>query len=424
MIKVEVTSTEIIKPSSPTPDHLRTYKLSRYDQTYSLVYVPIILFYGPTDGGNDDYLKRSVRLKKSLSDTLTSYYPVAGRIKDDKNMSIECTDEGVTYIEARVQGNISDFMNRDAIQHLLPHDLHSKSLLTDNEPLLIVQVNSFDCNRIAICICMSHKIADATTFVTFINSWALAARGYTSESTAVLPTFDLSSLYPPVNGLNFMGSNDQQIVSTKRLVFDASKIALLRTKYKDPSNGEYPTRVQAVSALIWKAAIAASSSPRQSISTHAVNMRARAEPPLPHQSFGNLAILVVSQPSRKESEGAELAGLMKDSIRKINCEYTKAMKGEEGYSKFQESMAVSFAGFMKNDAYFFSSWCKIPLYEADFGWGKPVWASVVMLPYKNIIVLMDNKAGDGIEACVSLDKEEMTLFERNQELLDFVSFSD
>ncbi|KAI3868478.1 hypothetical protein MKX03_035651 [Papaver bracteatum] len=327
-------------------------------------------------------------------------------------MSIECTDEGVTYIEARVQGNISDFMNRNALQHLLPHDLHSKNILTDNEPLLIVQVNYFDCNRIAICICMSHKIADATTFVTFINSWALAARESTSESTAVLPTFDLSFLYPP-------------IVSTKRLVFDASKIAVLRTKYKDPSNGEYPTRVQAASALIWKAAIAASSSPRQSISTHAVNMWGRSEPPLPPQSFGNLAILVVSQPSRKTSEGAELAGLMKDSISKINSEYTKAMQGEEGYSKFQESMAVSFAGFMENDAYFFSSWCKIPpLYEADFGWGKPVWASVAMLPYKNIIVLMDNKAGDGIEAWIGLDKEEMTLFERNQELLNFVSFSD
>ncbi|KAI3930693.1 hypothetical protein MKX01_037139 [Papaver californicum] len=382
MIKVEVTSSEIIKPSSPTPDHLRTYALSRYDQTYSLVYVPIILFYGPTD-----------------VETLTSFYPVAGRIKDDKNMSIECTDEGVTYIEARVQGNISDFMKRDALQHLLPHHLHSKNILMDNEPLLIVQVNFFYCNRIAICICMSHKIADATTFVTFINSWASATRDSTSESTAVLPTFDLSALYPPVNGLNFMGSNDQQIVSTKRLVFDASKIAVLRTK---------------PFALIWKAAIAASSSPRQSISTHAVNMRGRTEPPLPHQSFGNLAILVVSQPSRKESEGAELAGLMKDSISKSTMRY----------SKFQESMAVSFAGFMENDAYFFSSWCKIPLYEADFGWGKPVWASVVMLPYKNIIVMMDNKAGDGIEAWIGLSKEEMTLFERNQELLDFVSFSD
>ncbi|KAI3987700.1 hypothetical protein MKX01_028434 [Papaver californicum] len=363
MIKVEVTSSEIIKPSFPTPDHLRTDALSRYDQTCSLAYVPIILFYDPTDVGNDDYLERS-----------------AGRIKDDKNMSIECTDEGVTYIEARA----------------LPHHLHSKNILMDNEPLLIVQINFFYCNRIAICICMSHKIADATTLVTFINSWASASRDSTSESTAVLPTFDLSALYPPVNGLNFMGSYDQQIVSTKRLVFDASKIVVLRTKYKDPSNGEYPTRVPAVSALIWKAAIAASSSPRQSIPAHAVNMRGRTEPPLPHQSFGNLAIQVVSQPSRKESEGAELAGLMRDSISKINYEYTKAMQGEEGYSKFQESMAVSFAGFMENDAYFFGSWCKIPLYEADFGWGKKVWASVVMPPYKNIILLMDNKVGDGI----------------------------
>ncbi|KAG6581248.1 Tabersonine-19-hydroxy-O-acetyltransferase, partial [Cucurbita argyrosperma subsp. sororia] len=59
------------------------------------------------------------------------------------------------------------------------------------------------------------------------------------------------------------------------------------------------------------------------------------------------------------------------------------------------------------------------MYEADFGWGKPEWITVPEAPWKNMILLMDAKNGDGMEAMVSLDKEEMAAFEQNQELLSF-----
>ncbi|ONI30186.1 hypothetical protein PRUPE_1G235900 [Prunus persica] len=44
-VEVEVISKEIIKPSSPTPDHLRYLQLSFLDQLAPPVYNPFVLFY-------------------------------------------------------------------------------------------------------------------------------------------------------------------------------------------------------------------------------------------------------------------------------------------------------------------------------------------------------------------------------------------
>ncbi|KAM5565285.1 hypothetical protein ABKV19_019355 [Rosa sericea] len=112
---VKIISKECIKPSSPTPQHLKTHKLSLLDQFIPSIYVPMILFYpihpNPTASANSaNTSQRSKLLKQSLSETLTSFYPLAGRIRD--NLSIDCNDEGASYTEAEVESlNLSEFLN-------------------------------------------------------------------------------------------------------------------------------------------------------------------------------------------------------------------------------------------------------------------------------------------------------------------------
>ena len=69
----------------------------------------------------------------------------------------------------------------------------------------------------------------------------------------------------------------------------------------------------------------------------------------------------------------------------------------------------------------FTSLCRFPPYETDFGWGKPIWVGPAALTYKNLITFIDTPSGDGIEAYVSLKKEEMDKFESDEEFLTFVS---
>ncbi|KAK7246931.1 hypothetical protein RIF29_41802 [Crotalaria pallida] len=63
------------------------------------------------------------------------------------------------------------------------------------------------------------------------------------------------------------------------------------------------------------------------------------------------------------------------------------------------------------------------MYEADFGWGKPIWVTTSDCPMKNTIVFMDTRDGNGIEALVNLEEKDMALLERDVELLQYASLS-
>ena len=67
--------------------------------------------------------------------------------------------------------------------------------------------------------------------------------------------------------------------------------------------------------------------------------------------------------------------------------------------------------------FIFSSLYKFPIYEMDFGSGNPMWIGRVSLPFKNVVVFIDTKSGDRIEAWVNLKDEDMAKFESDIELL-------
>lgn len=68
----------------------------------------------------------------------------------------------------------------------------------------------------------------------------------------------------------------------------------------------------------------------------------------------------------------------------------------------------------------FTSLCRFPVYEADFGRRKAVWVGSAKLFNKNLVTFLDTKSGNGIEAWVHLEEEEMAKFEVDKELLLYV----
>ena len=84
----------------------------------------------------------------------------------------------------------------------------------------------------------------------------------------------------------------------KRFVFSSASIAALKAKYAEESssaleNRLYPSRVEALTALIYSRYIAATQvklgAKKLHIVFHAVNLRTRMDPPLPEHSFGNIS---------------------------------------------------------------------------------------------------------------------------------------
>ena len=312
-LEVEVISKEIVKPSSPTPQHLRHYQLSFLDQISPMVYNPNVLFYSFDDITQFKFNTATIsnHLKNSLSDILTHFYPLAGRINGKS--FIDCNDEGVPYLEAKVKGTLAEVINNPVpgeLNHLVPFQLDDVT-----NTLFGVQLNVFECGGIAIGACLSHQIADGLSFFKFLNTWAAFASG---QGVIPNPQFVSSKLFPPKNTSGFdprTGIMKENIVC-KLFVFDASVVEALRERYANtPSleNEGKPSRVEALSAFIWGRYVAVtreeSGPQRTHVVIHAVNLRPKMEPPLPQESFGNYFRITMTFPSLNAEE--ECHGLVK-----------------------------------------------------------------------------------------------------------------
>ncbi|XP_022738164.1 vinorine synthase-like [Durio zibethinus] len=426
-MEVKIISRETIKPSSPTPHHLRIHKLSLLDQIEitESIYIPVILFYSVASG---DPRKRSNILKESLSKTLTQFYPFAGRVKD--SFSIDCNDEGVSYTEAQVATNVSVVLQDpeiDLLLQLLPNDsLERLPEPTAEQVLVAIQVNFFACGGMAICACVDHVVADGAATATFIKSWAAIACGANYIDHDVI--YDCTSVFPPHDLTSFkekFANEDKHEVPepqgkivTKRLLFDGSKITALRNEIGNGPSSYRPSRFEAVSALIWSAMLSTTTKNDRTFSTTTIsmNLRNRTNPPMPQQCIGNVyQVKEVESLMEKTINLSILAGKIHETIRKVDDDHVKKLgAGVGAYINLLRSK-------VKNNKFLFVSWCRFPFYETDFGWGKPIWFATA-LRINRVVFFLDTRDGEGIEAWITLTLEEMAKFEQDPGVLAY-SFS-
>ncbi|XP_024460872.1 minovincinine 19-hydroxy-O-acetyltransferase [Populus trichocarpa] len=375
-MEVQIISQEIIKPSAPTPHHLRTYKLSGKDQIAALAYVPVILFYSPT---NEMSSKNSDYLKKAFSETLTLFYPFAGRIKDE--LFIDCNDDGAAYIEARVTCNMSVMLQQPDIhqlEQLLPCKPDENLDDLSTRVMLAVQVNYFDCGGIAVSVSISHRVADGSSLVSFVKCWAAISCGVDHHIVDGV-VVDCTSLFPPQ---------------------DLSGIKLHESFRNDNTYSKTVTkRIEAVSALMWGAFVGEENESKKvyKVAAHNVDLRKRLDPPLPQHCIGNIIHTAMAKWPAKV--------VYADSITDQGL-LAQIVKDPNNWSLFG-----------------FSRWCKFPFYEVDLGFGKPIWVGTAMRLMPRGAFLLDTRDGEGIEAWVTLSEEAMLKFEKNPDILAYASVS-
>ncbi|GFP88340.1 vinorine synthase [Phtheirospermum japonicum] len=402
--EIKITSQESIKPSSPTPEPLQKYQLSFLDQIAPPVFMPLVYFY-QTHGDKN-------HLKISLSQALSIFYPLAGRQLD--GASFDCNDQGAPFFEAEANCNLSELVkNPDPknMNKLIPYKLDDVRNLG-----MAVQITSFRCGGLSIGLLISHKIADALSFFSFANTWAATARGG-GGGLPPPPKFESAAIFPPRDVAGFVrstGTPKDELVC-KIFTFPAEKISELRERFF--SGGRAPTRVEALSAFIWTRFISVTETkpdPNKIYTVlHTVNLRNRLDPALTEYHFGNICRAAIATPAVGDG-GSELMKKVREAIQGVS--------GDEEGAKHLDFIKERMARFVKGELvpFNFTSLCRFPLYEADFGWGKPVWVGSAGLTYKNLVTFVDTASGDGIEAWVNLRKEDMEKFEADLELQQFL----
>ncbi|CAK9141774.1 unnamed protein product [Ilex paraguariensis] len=136
--------------------------------------------------------EKSDRLKTSFAETLTRFYPLAGRLIN--NIAIDCNDEGIMYLEAWAKCQLSQVIqnpNPGEFNKFLPREVDDV-----DDTLLAIQVNFFNCGGMAV-------------------------------------GFESAKLFPPRNLFGYetsIGIPKDKLVM-KRFVLNHSMVAALRYKY-------------------------------------------------------------------------------------------------------------------------------------------------------------------------------------------------
>ncbi|KAI9125945.1 hypothetical protein K1719_003363 [Acacia pycnantha] len=427
-VEVKVISKEMVRPSSPTPQHLRRYHLSFLDQLSMQINNVMVYFFDADDVTNKFNINEASNLlKKSLAQGLTHFYPLAGRLITDK-LLVDCNDQGVPYVETRVRLNLSrviDNPSPDDVSKLLPYDMDD---IVDT--VLGVQFNVFDCGGIAVGVCISHKVGDALSFFQFIKSWAAVTRG---DSEPIRTHFQSSSLFSPkdLSGYDPNSSIGKHKIVGKLFVFEASVIESLRTKFskmtKNVQEGQKPpSRFEVLSTFLLNRFISATKeegNKKTHLVTFVTNIRPRMEPPLPEFAFGNYYLYVEAFPTLNETgECHDLGRQLREELKKVDNDFIVKLRERDDLSTLPNLEEIDRAvekGEMER--LHFTSICRFPVYDVDFGWGNPIWAGTPTWKFKNVIIFKDTKSDGGIEVYVNLTEEDMTKFERDEELLAHVS---
>ncbi|KAL0734467.1 hypothetical protein Bca4012_010677 [Brassica carinata] len=462
-------SVETIKPSLPTPQCLRTLDLSVVDYLTQPVYTYACLFYS-----NDPSIPREEtiqKLKTSLSETLTSFYPFSGRV-NGLSLAVDCNDEGAIFIEATLgNSTLSSFLSspdsNEIQQTLLPlHYVPRTSEASVTWPLLIVKTSYFKCGGMSLGICMSHKLADAASLSSFIRVWAATARG--ESGTVGKPEFAGINIYPPAND----ALKAVEIHKPKSIINAEDKRPELYVEcalYIDGAPFDLPMRTRLNTTgppYCWNELITLSSKYRD-LTAHSQLAITRSSRPKSHNHhdllgssasllfYGDVSVLLHPRQQRRQpkccinlltsllsenlignliftsmtlSRKDEEIGIQETvkELRERAEELTSLVQENDGsatdlgskllgkafsdYSKFSNEPGYSM--------YAVTSWCNMPFYEANFGNGCPVWVVGNVAPRLELVtVLLDSSEFKGIEAWVTLSEEDMLSFEQNPELL-------
>ncbi|KAL2482806.1 Spermidine hydroxycinnamoyl transferase [Forsythia ovata] len=437
-------ATHIVKPAEPTPEEIMY--LNACDQIKDITHTPTIYFYRnceKLDNGDDVGV-----LRDSLSKVLVLFYPLAGRLKwsaeGGSRVELHCNGRGVPIHEAVSEATVEDFGDftpTREIQALIPSVDYTTPI--DEIPLVIVQLTRFKCGGVSIGLGVSHVMADGPSALHFVDEWAKIARGadpiippfldrkVLETDEPLVSKFNPAVLRPPPSLIGEEENMEQRKKPITVAFLNLTKIQIekLRNKASEDleaaENSRGYSRFEAVAAHIWRCTSKARRhKAEQQTSLHFVaDFRTKLRPPLPKNFFGNALIRVEAT----DTSGNLLSDPIGAASRKIRAAVEKVTdETVRGYLDYLKELrdvgrfrSLDNNGHPKGDFYgnpnlAIISWTALPLYGADFGWGKEIHMGPGSMGFDGKTFIIPSHDGDGsFNIAIWLQEENMGAFKKS-----------
>ncbi|KAG6603597.1 BAHD acyltransferase DCR, partial [Cucurbita argyrosperma subsp. sororia] len=353
-------------------------------------------------------------LKRSLSAALSHFPALAGRFTTDHDGAVYliCNDAGVDFIEAKAKHLSIDsvlspldvpicFKSFFAFDKTLSYSGHYK-------PLAAVQVTELADGVFVGCI-VNHAVVDGTSFWHFFNTFAEINLGKGKISNS--PDFDRNTAFNSPAVLKFpAGGPKETFDGNSRLrerIFHFSREAISRLKLRanggnmsngncdavetlgkqlndgwkivngkqndDVSGGKLKiSSFQSLSAQLWRSVTRARKLNAAKTTTFrmAVNCRHRLQPPMSSLYFGNAIQSIPTVALVGELLSEDLGWCSALLHRNVAAHDDATVR--RGIADWERSPRLFPLGNSDGASVTMGSSPRFPMYNNDFGWGRPV----------------------------------------------------
>ncbi|KAG7998224.1 hypothetical protein I3843_01G247900 [Carya illinoinensis] len=406
---------------------------SNVDLVVMRFHTPSIYFYRPATSGASNFFDARV-LKNALSKALVPFYPMAGRLKRDGNgrIEIDCNAEGVLFVEAEIStvlDDLGDFAPTQELGRLIPAVDYTKGI--DSYPLLCAQVTYFKCGGVSLGIGIHHVVADGFSGLHFVNTWSEMARGLDLSLPPFIdrtllrprdppkPAFEHFEFQPPPPMKTPLQSTTSGPESTTVLIFQITRDQLnkLKAKAKEDGNTINYSSYEMLSGHLWRCVSRARALPddQETKLYIATDGRSRLCPPLPPGYFGN-AIFVATPIALAGDLRSKptwcAASRIHDALARMDNDY---LRSAIDFQELQPDLSALVRGAhtFRCPNLAITSWMRLPIHDADFGWGRPDFMGPGRILFEGLSSLIPNPTNDGsLSVAVSLPTEQMEVFEK------------
>ncbi|RDY06430.1 Brassinosteroid-related acyltransferase 1, partial [Mucuna pruriens] len=403
-------------------------------------------------------------LKSGLEETLTLWYPGAGRLRpnqSDGKLDLWCNNLGAVLAEAETSVKISQLGNLSEYNEFFEKLVYKPAFDGNfsNMPLIVAQVTKFGCGGYSIGIGTSHSLFDGPATYDFLCAWASnseIAKGRSRSDELPKPVHErgilLSGrLQAPKGTINFPSDSSLNVKQARgamaidhlyQLIMQTAsgqkgfpmqiggpsnpKKCVLKTYHlsgamiEDLKRKHFPMQrgrslpfstFEVLTAHLWKARTKALGVKKEKVVClqFAVDVRNKTRPALPKSFSGNAYVLASIMMPVVELEDASHEGIVekiREAKSNVNEEYVKAYVGA-----LDGAQQASCLPPLK-ELTLVSDWTRMPFHNIDFfGGKKAAYACPLATPIPQVAYFVQSPVDSkGVDVRIGFEEEAVSAF--------------